>query len=421
MGKLKIRFKPQYSVMRYISGMGLGVKLVLAALSGFLVALFWSVLVEIDNSVYAALAHGLLGSLFTAGVLLPYLWREDLRSWRPVGLVVISAASFYCAVYAAEAWSSGMWGPNLEDFVIASIVGAGIVLLPSPYILTLRYSLKYLVLGVLTAVIGGVLFSVSFGEFAYALYLNFASWHMVMCVALHFSNPSAAEDRWLANVKRSKVFVAVGFFALLAIAPVVDDGIGTLVQDRYARNDEGLAARDGISAYGVRDERTKSISSPSCSYGCIHLVRDDVLAFQEYVIDDARGAYQLFFVGNRPDHNCHSYGKDWNSPVEAEWYRGGVKFGEDRCLTYRIVDEPIAKYAIREHIGDIDAGFGLYPLLKTLKQVVRLSDNTPVAEASYYVYYSRFDGRAIGTVESWAELLQRSLPLASGEWQPPPP
>jgi len=401
--------------------MGLGLKLLLAALSGSLVALFWSVLVDIDSLIGVALTHGLLGSLFAAGVLLPDLRREDLQSWRPVGLVVISAVSFYCAKYTADAWSSGMWGPNLEDFVIASIVGAGIVLLPSPYILTLRYSLKYLILGVLAAVIGGVLFSLSFGEFIYGLYLNFAIWHMVMCVALHFSNPSATEDRWLANVKRSKFRVVVGFFALLAIAPLVDDGIGTLVQDRYALNDDGLATNDGIGAYGIRDERTKSIESPNCSYGCIHLVRDEVLAFQEYVIDDARGAYQLFFVGNRPDHNCHSYGKDWNSPVDAEWYRGGVKFGEDRCLTYRIVDEPLAKYAIREKIEKIDAGFGLYPLLKTTKQVVRLSDNTTVAEASYYVYHSRFDGRAIGTVESWAEILQRTLLLASDEWQPPPP
>ena len=399
--------------------MGLGPKLLLAALSGFLVALFWSVLVDIDSSIYAVLAHGLLGSLFTAGVLLPYLRREDIRSWRPVGLVVISAASFYCAVYAATEWSSGHWGPNLEDFVIASIVGAGVVLLPSPYILTLRYSLKYLVLGVLAAVIGGVLFSLNFGDFIYGIYLNFASWHMVMCVALHFSNPSAAEDRWLANVKRSKLRVVVGFFALLAIAPVVDDGIGTLIRDRYARNSEGFAARDQISAYGVRDERTKSKSPPACNYGCIALIQDEIFAFQEYVIEDSRGAYQLFFVGNRPEGNCYSYFKDWNSPVEV-WFMRGLKFGDDRCLTYRIADEPITKYAIRERIRNIDAGFGLYPLLKTTKQVVRLSDNTTVAEASYYVFYSRFTGRVFGTVESWTEFLRRTLTPASGEWQPPP-
>jgi len=280
------------AIFDYLGGtMGLRLKLLLAALSGFLVALFWPMLVDIDGSIGAALAHGLLGSLFAAGVLLPYLRREHLHSWRPLGLMVISAVSFYCAVYASSEWSSDMWGPHLEDFVVASIVGAGIVLLPSPYILTLRYSLKFLVLGVLAAVIGGVLFSLNFGEFAYGVYLNFASWHMVMCVALHFSNPSATEDRWLANVKRSKFRVVIGFFTLLAIAPLVDDGIGTQIQDRYARNGEELAANDGISAYGIRDERTKSIESPACNYGCISLIQDEIFAFQEYVIDDARGAY----------------------------------------------------------------------------------------------------------------------------------
>ena len=401
--------------------MGIGLKLLLAGLSGFLVAHSWINFVTADSSISVVLVYGLYGSLFAASVLFPYLKREDLRSWRPVGLVIVSAASFYCAEYAAIEWASGKWGgPNLQDFVIASIIGAGIVLLASPPILALRYSLKYIALGVVAALIGGVLFGVSFDEFEYSLYLRFGSWHMLMCVALHLSNPSAAEDRWLASVKRSRVFVVVGLLALVAFTPLVDDGIGALIQDRYTRNDEGLAALDGFSAYGVRDERTMSISPPACNYGCIALIQDEIFAFQEYVIDDARGAYELVFVGNRPKDNCYSYFKDWNSPVEV-WFMRGLEFGEDRCMTYRIVDEPLAKYAIRDNLGTIDAGFGLYPLRKTTKQVVRLSDNTTVAEASYYVFYSRFNGRAIGTVESWTEFLQRTLAPASGEWQPPLP
>ena len=282
--------------------MGIGLKLLLAGLSGFLVAHSWINFVTADSSISVVLVYGLYGSLFAASVLFPYLKREDLRSWRPVGLVIVSAASFYCAEYAANEWASGKWGPNLQDFVIASIIGAGIVLLASPPILALRYSLKYIALGVVAALIGGVLFGVSFDEFEYSLYLSFGSWHMLMCVALHLSNPSAAEDRWLASVKRSRVFVVVCLLALVAFAPLVDDGIGALIQDRYARNDGGLAAHDRISAFGIRDERMKSsfvVFNP-CNYGCLAFIQDEVYAFQEYVIDDARDTYQLFFIGDYP-------------------------------------------------------------------------------------------------------------------------
>ena len=187
--------------------MGISLKLLLAGLSGFLVTLSWSAHPEIDVSIDSALVYGLCGSLFAAGVLLPYLKREDLHSWRPVGLVIVSAASFYCAVYASSEWGSGKWGPtNLQDFVIASLIGAGIVLLASPPILALRYSLKYIALGVLAALIGGVSFRLILDEFEYGLYLSFGIWHMLMCIALHLSNPSIAEGRWLASVKRSKFF-----------------------------------------------------------------------------------------------------------------------------------------------------------------------------------------------------------------------
>ncbi len=402
--------------------MGIGLKLLLAGLSGFLVAHSWNNFdAATDSLISVVLVYGLCGSLFAAGVLFPYLKREDLRSWRPVGLVIVSAASFYCAVYAATEWASGKWGPNLQDYVIASLIGAGIVLLASPPILALRYSVKYIALGVVAALIGGVLFGVSFDEFEYSLYLSFGSWHMVMCVALHLSNPSAAEDRWLASVKRSKLFIVVAFLALVAFAPLVDDGIGALIQDRYARNDGGLVVHDRVSAYGIRDERTKSSFPYSCDYGCLALIQDEVYAFQEYEVDDARGGYQLFIIGDRPDPNCHTLSKDWKSPLKPT-FQGKIKLGEDRCLTYRIVDKPLAKYAIRESKETVNAGFGLYSLHKTTRQVVRLSDNTTVVEASYYVYYSRFDyGATIGAVESWAEFLQQALPLASGEWQPPLP
>ena len=58
--------------------MGIGLKLLLAGLSGFLVALSWSAHPDIDVSIDSALVYGLCGSLFAAGVLLPYLKREEI-------------------------------------------------------------------------------------------------------------------------------------------------------------------------------------------------------------------------------------------------------------------------------------------------------------------------------------------------------
>jgi hypothetical protein len=373
-----------------------------------------------DAVVVAALMYGVPGSLFAAGVLLPYLKREDLRSWRPIALVVVSAVSFYGAIYAAGEWSSGRWGPNLEDFLVASIVGTGIVLLPSPYILRLRYSLKYAALGILAAIIGGVLFGTSFDDFPYNADFQFGLWHVAMCVALHYSYPTAAQGRWLANVKRSTVFVVAGVFSLIAVAPFVDDGIGALIKGRYERNDPEYLADDQISAYGIRDERATAENWPKvCDYGCLALAQGGLYAFQEYAVDDSRGAYQLFYVADRPDENCHAYGNDWGSEAGVS-YRGDPNLSDDQCLTYRIVDKPIAEYAIRDRKETIRAGFGLYDLSKTSRQIVRLSDDTTVAAISYYVYQSRLNGHSVGNVEPWIDYLNKVLPFANGEWQPPP-
>ena len=134
--------------------MGIGLKLLLAGLSGFLVMIVWITFSYVDSVMGAVALYGFSGSLFAAGVLLPYLKHQDLISWRSAALVLISGVSFYCAVFAANKWS-GMWGPNTLDFVIASLSGAAIVLLASPFILNLRFSVKYAVVGTLSALVGG--------------------------------------------------------------------------------------------------------------------------------------------------------------------------------------------------------------------------------------------------------------------------
>ena len=81
--------------------MGIRLKLLLAGLSGFLVTLVWIMFFDGDTLISVIAFYLLAGSVFAAGVLLPYLKREDLISWRSVALVLISSVSFYCAITTA--------------------------------------------------------------------------------------------------------------------------------------------------------------------------------------------------------------------------------------------------------------------------------------------------------------------------------
>ncbi len=398
--------------------MGIGLKLLLAGLSGFLVMIVWINFVHVDSVMGAVALYGFSGSLFMAGVLLPYLKHQDLISWRSTALVLISGASFYCAVFAANKWS-GMWGPSTLDYVIASLSGAAIVLLASPFVLNLRFSVKYAVVGILSALVGGIAFDVFDDLFGYSLFLSFGSWHMLMCISLHSGNPSAAEAGWLASVGKAKLKIFVAFLSLFVIVPLVDDGIGALVQYRYTAHEGGIRVHDQIEARGFRDERQKPMFDWSdCGFGCISRVADETYAFQEYDVDDANGRYQLFFIIDRPDPNCYTSFEDWNPPFKPNFDEFPRRY-EDRCLTYRLKDEPTAEYVIRDRAETVHAGFGLYSLRKTNRQIVRLSDDEVVTEATYFVYHSRFYGDSFGDVAPWDEFLKQALPPGSGKWQPP--
>ena len=88
-------------------------------------------------------------------------------------------------------------------------------------------------------------------------------------------------------------------------------------------------------------------------------------------------------------------------------------------MTYRLKDEPTAEYVIRDRAETVHAGFGLYSLRKTNRQIVRLSDDEVVTEATYFVYHSRFYGDSFGDVAPWDEFLKQALPPGGGKWQPP--
>ena len=280
--------------------MGIGLKLLFAALSGALVMLTWIMFFETDGWVGEVAFYGSCGALFAAGVLLPYVKSGHLRSWRTVAVFVVSGISFYAAVTAAIEWGSGRFGPNLEDYLVASLVGTAIVLLPAPYLLSLRYSLRFAVLGVIAALLGGWLFEVFEEWFAYSMFLSFALWHVVMCGALHWANPSAADDRWLANVGRRKLYGVASLFSLFIIVPLVDDAIGASLQYRYTANEGGIQVHEPVTAHGFRDRREEPVLfDTGCSFGCITLVNDRTYDFQEYVDDHPDHRFLLFFIARR--------------------------------------------------------------------------------------------------------------------------
>jgi hypothetical protein len=406
--------------LSYIAGMKLGQKLWLAGVSGGLVELVWIALLNADTLIGHVAMYTLCGGLFVAGVLLPYLKRRDLFSWRSAGLVLASSVSFYCAVEVSMEWSSGRWGPNLRDFVVSSLVGAAIVFLTAPYLLRFRFSIRYAIAGVFAAIVGGVVFGTISDVVPYNLVIAFVIWHMLMCVALHITSQLRGDDSWLAGVAKPKFNAVLILLSLLTLAPIVDDGIGALIQHRYAERDAGLTAYESINAHGFLEQRKKPryFISGGCHVGCLSRVRDGTYAFQEYLVVDDSGQYLLFFMADRTDVNCHSREKDWDIPFDPTWSYSTL-VGENRCLTYRLSKEPTARFAIRESDTTVDALWGLYPLRRTVRQVVRTSDSSVATDVVYYKFDSRVHGGEFDTVESWDAFFERALPPSGGEWQPP--
>ena len=74
---------------KYVS---VGLKVALAAASGFCSWLGWW------STLMGRLPFGILGLLFAAGVLFPYLRRDRFFWYRCLGLIAVSAISFYSAI-----------------------------------------------------------------------------------------------------------------------------------------------------------------------------------------------------------------------------------------------------------------------------------------------------------------------------------
>lgn len=391
-------------------------KLLLAAVSGMFVEIVWITFLDAEAEWLIPVIYGLCGFFFMAGVLWPYVRRTDRFSWRALGLWLASAISFFLAIRMATEWSSGKWGPNAQDYLIASLIGVAVFLVPAVFLLRQAFSLRLVMGGLIAALLGGAAFAV-LQDLPLGLLSAFALWHVLMAVALHVAWPILADDGWMAGLSPRASQTAVITLTVLGLLPLADDGIAWLLINQKTNQDGGLTIYEPFELHGFRDQRTKPWYNAGCEFACLDLVRDGTFAFQEYSIDDARGQYVAFFIGQRPDEHCHQYGDDWGSPVDIR-FAASSKLDDDRCLTYRISDTPTATFGVRYSITYVDAVLGLYTLTRTTRQVVRIDDHKMMAEVVYYQLDSRLQGYEMGGLDSWETFFDDATPRAAGEWSP---
>jgi hypothetical protein len=166
----------------------LSVRLALAILSGL--AVMWS------GEWWAAgwlSQYALPGALFGAGVLWPQLRPGKLLPVRAVALLAVGGVSFWAAMTTALDVSSELglyegYEPNLPAYVLASLVGGAVVVVPARWLVPLPTPAPYWVLATVAALVGGVVmyFGVSGFESDVLGFAAFAIWHALLCVALHF-------------------------------------------------------------------------------------------------------------------------------------------------------------------------------------------------------------------------------------------
>lgn len=132
------------------------------------------------------------GTLFAAGVLFPYVGHGRFALIRYIGLIVISAASYWSAIEIVRTGifpnSSNGW----RDYLLASLAGALIVLFGARLIIPLRSSLPLAIAGLLAATVGGFVFVIPYND-----YLAIAVWHVLMAIAVHIATS------WSRNLRRS--------------------------------------------------------------------------------------------------------------------------------------------------------------------------------------------------------------------------
>lgn len=157
----------------------LDVKLVLAAVSGVACWLLFEFDPLDDMVAGMFVSYALFGALFAAGVLLPYLGDGRAKWLRAAGLVAVSAFSFWAAIQVAGHGFEAKT-PDTVVYVLASLVGAAIVLVGGRLLSPLGDVVALAVAGGLYAVFGGLIFAVSPW-----MWLAFPAWHVLVASAIH--------------------------------------------------------------------------------------------------------------------------------------------------------------------------------------------------------------------------------------------
>ena len=128
------------------------------------------------------------GASFAAGVLFPHL-RYDRTAWfRGLGLIAVSALSYWSSIETASRTNVAIFTIDTRAFIAASLVGAIIVLTGARLILPLTRSIALAVVGLPAAIIGGLFFALAMEQDS-LFWLSFAylTWHILMAVAIHVS------------------------------------------------------------------------------------------------------------------------------------------------------------------------------------------------------------------------------------------
>ena len=167
-------------------------KITVAAISGLCCGLVYQFGV-MDEVLDPVAGLFLLGFLFAAGVLFPYLSR-DRSAWpRGISLIGISMLSFSCAIELVST-VSGPYIVTTTGFVAGSVVGAAIVLTGAMFIIPLRRSVALVLAGIPAAIIGGLAFSLIDAPLP-GLPLPFAIWHLLMAVAIYIAEYRPSSNR----------------------------------------------------------------------------------------------------------------------------------------------------------------------------------------------------------------------------------
>lgn len=177
---------------------GIGFKIVLAAISGFLAWFYFLFYLSSGVGFSEVIAYGLPGMFFAIGVMFPYLDQAAFTWLRRLGLIVLCAISFWSAIKVALQLATWEIGPQfgILAYVSASLVGTVIVLTGARLIIPLSRTLALTLSGLVAAIVGGLVCSLAepldFGWIAFPI------WHSLMAAAIHVA------ENWPFRVGKSE-------------------------------------------------------------------------------------------------------------------------------------------------------------------------------------------------------------------------